>query len=145
MMQRAERASKYEAGDELPAVRKDLTQEKIDHYAEASGDRNPLHIDAAFAKGTQFGGIIAHGMLILAFISEMMTVAFGRTWLYQGRLKVRFRGAARPGDKVTASGRIASIGPVENDKDGLRRFVCEVECHNQSGEVLISGEAEVRT
>ena len=135
---------KYEAGSELRAITKELTQEKINRYAKVSGDGNPLHTDPVFAAGTQFGGTIAHGMLVLAYISELTTAAFGRDWLTHGRLKVRFRGAARPGDTVTASGRVSSVGPVEKGSDGLRPAVCEVECRNQNGEVLISGEASLR-
>jgi 3-hydroxybutyryl-CoA dehydratase len=135
-MQRTESARAYETGDELPTITKTLTQKKIDRYAKVSGDGNPLHTDPAFAAGTQFGGTIAHGMLVLAYISELMTAAFGGAWPASGRLKVRFRGAARPGDTVTASGRVLRID------DG--RTSCAVECRNQNGEVLISGEAEVR-
>lgn len=136
MTQQARALPDYSAGDELPAISKVLTQEKINRYAEVSGDYNPLHIDPDFAATTQFGGTIAHGMLVLAYLSEMMTAAFGDRWLSSGRLKVRFRGAARPGDTVTAAGRVIGIG------DG--RTSCELECRNQAGEVLISGEAEVR-
>jgi len=126
----------YRVGDALPAVTKVLTQEKIDRYADASGDHNPLHIDPAFAATTQFGGTIAHGMLVLAYISEVMGAGFGRSWAESGSLKVRFRGAARPGDTVTASGRVVRM----EDESA----VCEVECRNGRGEVLISGEASVR-
>jgi 3-hydroxybutyryl-CoA dehydratase len=136
-MQRSLRVKTYEVGEELPEITRMLTQEDIARYAEASGDHNPLHIDPAFAATTQFGGPIAHGMLVLAYLSEMMTAAFGETWLMRGRLKVRFRGAARPGDSVTASGRVVRI------EDG--KAVCEVECRNETGDVLISGEAEVRS
>jgi 3-hydroxybutyryl-CoA dehydratase len=121
----------------LPAVAKTLTQEKINRYAKVSGDGNPLHTDPDFAATTQFGGTIAHGMLVLAYISELMMAAFGGAWSTSGRLKVRFRGAARPGDTVTASGRVLRI------EDG--RTSCDVECRNQNDEVLISGEASLRT
>ena len=120
---------------DLPSVTKTVTQEKINRYAAAAGDHNPLHIDPDFAASTRFGGPIAHGMLVLAYVSEMMTAAFGEAWLSSGRLKVRFRGPARPGGTVTASGRVVR-------EDG-GCAVCEVECRNQAGEVLISGEAEV--
>lgn len=136
MTQQTRDARTYRAGDELPPVTKLLTQDKIDRYAGASGDHNPLHIDPAFAATTQFGGTIAHGMLVLAYISEMMAAAFGERWLSGGRLKVRFRGAARPGDTVTASGRVTRV-------DGANT-VCEIACRDQDGETLISGEAEVR-
>jgi 3-hydroxybutyryl-CoA dehydratase len=136
-MQRTERVQSYQAGEVLPIITKTLTQEKVNRYAKVSGDGNPLHTDPAFAVATQFGGTIAHGMLVLAYISELMTAAFGGAWRASGRLKVRFRGAARPGDTVTASGRVLRI---EDDKTS-----CEVECRNQNGEVLISGEASLRT
>jgi 3-hydroxybutyryl-CoA dehydratase len=125
----------WSVGSELAPVVKEITQEKINRYAEASGDHNPLHIDPAFAATTQFGGTIAHGMLLLAYISEMMTAAFGARWLPSGRLKVRFRAPARPGDTILTSGRIVQI-------DG-GRVVCNVECKSQSGDVLVSGQAEV--
>jgi 3-hydroxybutyryl-CoA dehydratase len=116
-------------------VVKQLTQEQIAAYAEASGDDNPIHVDEAFARATPFGGTIAHGMLVLAFIGEMMTAAFGETWLTHGRLRVRFKAPARPGDTVTASAQPQGGGNVAPTYG--------VECRNQRGEVLISGTAEV--
>ncbi|MEX0800184.1 MAG: MaoC family dehydratase [Dehalococcoidia bacterium] len=123
-----------DVGTQLRPVVKQLTQEKIDRYAEASGDGNPLHTDPEYAASTPFGGTIAHGMLVLAYLSEMMTAAFGRAWADGGRLKIRFRGAARPGDTVTASGHVVRV-----TDDG--RVACAVECRNQAGEELLNGEA----
>ncbi len=123
------------AGSALPTLVKTLAQEKIDRYAAVSGDGNPLHTDPQFAAATEFGGTIAHGMLLLAYISELMTAAFGERWLAGGRLKVRFRAPARPGDTVTASGQVLR---VENG-----RTFCRVECRNQRNELLLDGEASV--
>ena len=123
------------AGAALPTVTKTITQEKINAYALAGGDGNPLHTDPTFAANTQFEGTIAHGMLLLAYVSEMLTAAFDEDWLTGGRLKVRFRAVARPGDTLTASGTVKS---VEGGKT-----VCAIECRNESGEVLVSGEAVV--
>ena len=116
-------------------VTRTLTQEMLNAYAEASGDFNPIHIDETFAKTTPMGGTIAHGMLVLSFISEMMTGAFRTAWLSTGTLEVRFRAPARPGDTVTA--RATAQAP----KDGRLRYA--VECVSQTDEVLISGTAEV--
>jgi 3-hydroxybutyryl-CoA dehydratase len=124
----------------LEPVRKTITQEQLDAYAQASGDHNPLHLDAQFAAATQFGGIIAHGMLTLAFISEMMTASFGRPWLENGSLKVRFRGAARPGDQVEAWGQVDRHIQDENGQ----RVVCSVGVRNgKTGEEIISGTASL--
>ena len=124
----------YGVGDKLPAVSKTLTQEKIGRYAAASGDHNPLHTDPEFAATTQFQGTVAHGMLVLAYISEMLTAAFGERWVSGGRMKARFRAPARPGDTVTATGRVTGLD------HGIVR--CEAECRNQAGELLISADVE---
>ena len=79
-----------------------ISQDQLDAYADASGDHNPLHLDPAFAEGTQFGGIIAHGMLTLGFVGELVASVFGQYWLNTGALNVRFRGPAYLGDQVRA-------------------------------------------
>ncbi len=117
-------------------VVKQLTQEQIGRYADASGDHNPIHVDEAFARNTPFGGTIAHGMLVLASISEMMAKAFGEAWLTGGWLRVRLRAPARPGDTITASAQ------PQTARDSAV-LVYAVECRNQQGELLISGTAEV--
>ena len=131
--------SQIKPGDSLPSVVKEVTQKDINRYAEASGDFNPIHIDEAFAAQTPLKGTIAHGMLVLAYLSEMMTEAFGDRWLEGGSLSIRFKAAARPGDTITASGKIDSI----DGKDGASRVNCGVECCNQQGETVISGGAAV--
>jgi 3-hydroxybutyryl-CoA dehydratase len=126
-------------GAALVAVERTLTQEQIAAYADAAGDHNPIHIDEAYARTTPFGGTIAHGMLALALVSESLTATFGARWGQRSRLKVRFRAPARPGDVLSAGGLVRTI-----DEDAGARFAeCVVECRNQAGEVLISGEARV--
>ena len=127
-------------GDSLPSVVKHVTQQEINLYAEASGDFNPIHIDETFAAKTPLGGTIAHGMLILAYASEMMTKAFGKSWLEGGKLSMRFKAAARPQDTITTSGKIDSI----EFKEGISYVNCSLECCNQKGEVVITGGAVVK-
>ena len=123
----------------LPVVRH-ITQEKINLYADASGDFNPIHIDESFASQTPLGGTIAHGMLILAYVSEMMTQNFESAWLSGGKLSVRFKAPAKPGDAVTVSGEINSL----EERDGVLYANCNVECCNQKGDSIITGEASAR-
>jgi len=127
-------------GMNLPELKKVVTQENINLYAEASRDFNPIHIDEDFAKKTPLGGTIAHGMLILAYVSQMMTAAFGRNWLAGGKLNVRFKTPARPGDTITISGRISRI----ERNEGQASICCDVLCQNQSGDYIITGETSVR-
>jgi len=132
--------SEIRQGDSLPSVVKHVTQKDISLYAEASGDFNPIHIDESFAAQTPLGGTIAHGMLILAYLSEMLTEAFGDHWLKEGQLSVRFKAPARPQDTITAQGKIDSI----EQKEGVSYVNCSVECCNQKGETVISGGAVVK-
>jgi len=132
--------SELREGMNLPEIKKVITQQNINLYAEASQDFNPIHIDEDFAKKTPLGGTIAHGMLILAYVSQMMSNAFGRSWLTGGKLNVRFKAPARPGDTITVSGKICKL-----DKSEGQTFVnCDVLCSNQKGESVVTGEAKVR-
>lgn len=131
--------SKLAVGTELPSMVKEVRQEEVNLYARASGDYNPIHIDPDFAKKTPMGGTIAHGMLILAYISELMTASFGESWIKGGSLEVRFRVPARPGDRISVSGQVSAI-----EREGNAAAIkCQVSCRNQDGEVNINGEAAV--
>ncbi|MCH8801630.1 MAG: MaoC family dehydratase [Chloroflexi bacterium] len=121
----------------LAVVSKEISQEQLNAYARASGDDNSLHLDPEFAAGTQFGGIIAHGMLTLAFVSEMMAAAHGRDWLESGGIRVRFKGAAYLGDRVEAWS-----GPAK-EKGSSRTYPVGVR-NSTSGQELIAGTASLR-
>lgn len=105
-------------------------------YAEASGDYNPLHLDEEFARNTPYGKPIAHGMLILAFISELMTSEFGSTWSRAGKLKVRFRAPVFPGDAVTVEAQLKSSTSMEAT---YRIFVT-----NQDKTQVVTGDAKIK-
>lgn len=122
------------ARDDAPVFERRLTQEKIAAYAGASGDHNPLHVDPEFAAGTRFGGTIAHGMLVLSYLSEMMALECGEEWMTAGQMKVRFRGAARPGETVR----------VFRSPRGSGGRDWDVEARNEREELLVSGQAGLR-
>lgn len=116
---------------DIAPVSRTLSQEQLHAYADAAGDHNPIHVDPDYARGTPFGGTIAHGMLVLAMIGEMMHDALGAAWIERGALKVRFKAPARPGDTVTAAAEAANNN------------AWTVRCTNERGEVLIEGRASI--
>ena len=127
-------------GDKLPAVRRAISRDGINAYRNASGDNNRIHYDDEFAAATRFGGVIAHGMLTLALVSEMMTKAYGADWLTSGSLRVRFRGAAYPGDTLEANGVIAK---VESGEIGAT-VTSNIEVRNaENGDRIITGTASL--
>jgi 3-hydroxybutyryl-CoA dehydratase len=132
--------TEIQEGKTLGPVVKHITQEKINLYAEASGDFNPIHVDESFASNTPFGGTIAHGMLNLAYVSEMMTSAFGRSWLSRGKLRAKFKESARPGDTLTITGKIDCI----DQESDVSYANCNFEVRNHRDETIVAGEAIVR-
>lgn len=127
-------------GASLPEHVRQVTQADINRYADASGDYNPIHIDEAFAASTPLKGTIAHGMLVLAYVSEMLARAFGDAWDESGRLSVKFKSPTRPGDTLTVAGQVDSL-QAEGD---IVWATCSLSCRNQSDEMVVSGEARVR-
>ena len=124
------------APETLNEISHRVTQAQLAKYADASGDRNPLHLDEAFAAATPYGKTIAHGMLVLAFVSEAMTKTFGRAWLCEGKIKARFRAPVFPGDTVTTSGTLKS-----QPSDATASYALVV--RNQDGTDVLTAEAIV--
>ena len=125
-----------QAGQSLPPLTKHVTVEQIQRYAEASGDRNPIHLDETFARSAGLPGAIAHGMLTMAFANQMVTDWLGERSLLK-RLQGRFAGMVLPGDDVTCSATVASKDPQ------TRRVVINLVVANRRGEkVLNKGVAE---
>src|SRR5437588_12400749 len=119
------------AGQSLPPLTKHVTVEQIQRYAEASGDRNPIHLDETFARSAGLPGVIAHGMLTMAFANQMVTDWLGERSLLK-RLQGRFAGMVLPGDELTCSGSVAS------KDEASRRVVINVAVANQRGEKVFT-------
>lgn len=108
----------------------------IEAFAEVSGDTNPVHLDEAYARGTTFGGRIAHGMLSAAYISAILGTKLpgpGAIYLSQ---QLRFRRPVKIGDPVVARVTVKEL----DDKRGHATLttVCEV-----NGKTVVDGEAVV--
>ena len=127
--------------EHLPSINKTVTHSQIRLYATASGDHNPIHLDEEFASNSHLGQIVAHGMLTLAFLSEMLTVAYGRSWIESGNMKVKFRRPAFPGEQLRTWGKVES----NEDQEHCRLIRCSIAlltCENS--EEVIAGTATVR-
>ena len=129
-------------GDVFTLPAKYVTQEMINHYADAAEDYNPLHVDGEFAKTTRYGGTIAHGMLSMAFIQELMVRTFGKDWLESGSIEVSFMAPVRPGEVITSEAKVTKVVPVECSEDKLLVRM-QVVCLNGKQEKVIKGTTEV--
>ena len=89
-----------------------FTKEQIAAYAEASGDRNPIHLDDEFARTVGLPGIIAHGMLQMGLMATVAADAAGGPDKLR-RMSCRFAGIVVPGDTVTFTAEQAGEGKLE--------------------------------
>ena len=113
-----------------------VEEKDITAFADLSGDRNPVHLDAQYAAETQFKGRIAHGMLSAAYISAVLGMELpgpGAIYLAQS---LSFKRPVRIGDTVTARASVAAIDP---DK---ARVTLKTECLVNNKQV-VDGEAVV--
>ena len=115
-----------------------LVQERdIQLFAAASGDVNPVHLDADFAAGTMFKGRIAHGMLTGAIISAALAMELpgpGTIYLSQS---LRFRLPVKIGDTITIK------LEVTNKQDKRQLVTLDCKAYNQDDKLVASGNAEV--
>ncbi len=108
-------------GDELPElVKGPLTPTDLVRYSGASGDFNPIHTVPAVAETVGLPGIIAHGMLIMAYAGQMLTDWAGPGAVRQ--IKVRFSGMTRPGDTLVCSGKVTNAEEVDGEGVVQGRF-----------------------
>lgn len=124
-----------------PLVKPPITQEQLRRYAEASGDYNPIHLDADAARRVGLDGVIAHGMLSMAFLGQFVNQQITNLPDAQlVRLQVRFASMVRLGDTLTCHGIIK-----ERATDSYGHPLVRLECwaQNQKGVTVTSGEAVV--
>ena len=114
-----------------------LVNKDIELFAIVSGDVNPAHVDAEFAKSDMFHKVIAHGMWGGSLISTLLGTELpgpGTIYLNQS---LRFLAPVGLGDTVTALVKVVA-------KEAVKHHVT-LECSvtNQDGRLVISGQAEV--
>jgi 3-hydroxybutyryl-CoA dehydratase len=116
---------------------KTITEADIILFAGASGDNNAIHINEEFARGTPFGGRIAHGFLTASVISAAIANRLpgpGTVYISQ---QLNFRAPVRPGDTVRADVVVKEM--IQDRSRVVLETVCRV-----GGTIVIEGEAVVK-
>ncbi len=117
------------------SLSKTFTANDVQNFADISGDRNPLHIDAEYASKTQFKQRLVHGMLTAGLISAVLGMQLpgpGSVYIHQD---LNFRKPVFIDDTITATVTIKKL------RAGKPIITLGTVCTNQVGTVVLDGEA----
>ena len=121
---------------------KTVSESDVYLFAGITGDLAPKHVDEEFMRGTPYGRRIAHGALLVGFMSTASTmmverhcgVAEGETPVSLGYDRIRVTAPVFLGDTVTVTYTIAEVDPTR------RRARSKIEVTNQRGEIVAVAE-----
>ncbi|MEO8121913.1 MAG: MaoC family dehydratase [Rhodoferax sp.] len=129
-----------QVGDECESPTYTVTAERIDAYAELTGDFTPVHVDEDYAKASHFGCRVAHGLMGLSVADGLKTqceyrflpgMSLGWTWDFLRPIKIN--------DVLHIKFRVESMRPSKS-KPGWGIVVLPAELINQLGQVVQKGE-----
>ena len=114
-----------------------LEQTRIDAFAEATGDRQWIHVDVERARRGPFGATIAHGYLVLSLVSlflpQLLEVRGATMGINYGCDRVRFPAAVRAGSRIRGRGEIVSAEALAAGVQVKIRVTIEVEGSDKPG------------
>ena len=120
------------------SLKKTFSTEEVKAFAELSLDRNPIHLDEAYAEQSRFGKRIVHGFFVGSLISAVFgTILPGEGAIYLHQ-EMNFRKPVFHDDIITAT---VEIKDIQADKLIL---YFDTKCENDRGEVVIDGRAIIK-
>jgi acyl dehydratase len=109
----------------------EITQERVDRFADATGDHQWIHVDVEKAAEGPFGGTIAHGYLTLSLIpwlsSQVFALETPGAKLNYGVNKVRFPNPVRVGSQVRATVSVGSVTDIPAGKQLTMKYVVAID------------------
>ena len=108
-----------------------IEQDRVDRFADATGDHQWIHVDPERAATGPFGGTIAHGYLTLSLVpflgSQVFALETPGAKLNYGVNKVRFPNPVRVGKRVRAHVALADVQDLPTGKQLTLRYTVEIE------------------
>lgn len=134
----------FEVGMSFESPARTITEADIVMFAALSGDWNPIHVDAEYAKNTIFGKRIAHGLLTLSIASGLLTrlrITEKTILAFYGIEKLRFVKPVFIGDTIKAVMEV--LEREEKSGRGYGIVSYDVKVYNQNNEVVLTYIAKV--
>jgi acyl dehydratase len=118
----------FEIGDEYVSQARTITEADVATFAGLSGDFNPLHTDATFAKTTMFGERIAHGMLTVAMSTGMSNWSglFAGTTIALVEQNIKYKGAVKFGETIHLKMTVTEKSETSKPDRGIVKVAAQV-------------------
>jgi len=120
----------------------EVTQERIDQFAEATGDHQWIHVDRERAAAGPFGGTIAHGYLVLAlsnlFLPQIVEVRGISMGINYGTNKIRFPAPVPAGARVRGGAQVLAADAIAGGVQATILITIEVEGNDKPACVIES-------
>jgi 3-hydroxybutyryl-CoA dehydratase len=124
----------FKVGDKV-VITATVTDEMVRQFAEVSGDKNPMHLDDAYAATTRFKKRIAHGMISAALISRALGGHLGPGGIYLSQ-SLKFLNPVFIDDELSIELEVKSLRP-ERGIGNIETIVRKV----SNGDIVVKGEA----
>ncbi|KRC54130.1 MULTISPECIES: MaoC family dehydratase [unclassified Nocardioides] len=119
-----------------------VEQERIDRFAEATGDHQWIHVDPKRAKEGPFGATIAHGFLTLSLLPPLLNSLYRVDGVAMavnyGLDKVRFMAPVRVDSKIRATAKVLTVTPLEGAVQAVLETTFEIEGSEKPAAVVQS-------
>ena len=126
------------SGDPMFSVEQTIDRDQTFRYAEASGDRNPIHVDENVARMAGLPGIVVHGLCTMAFTSKVMIDRLcGGDPARLKRLRVQFSRPVFPGQSITTKVWAIATDGAGGERAGRHAYAFET--YNPEGMAVIRG------
>jgi acyl dehydratase len=127
----------FEIGAKYQSQGRTITESDVVAFAGLSGDHNPLHTDAEFARSTPFGERIAHGMLTVSISTGMSnwTGIFAGTTIALLEQNIKYKAAVKFGDTLHLEMEVIEKNETSKPERGIIKFAAQMV--NQQGETMV--------
>ena len=114
-----------------------ISEKHVEAFAEATGDRNPIHMDKDYADSSQFGRRIAHGVLLTGIVSGILGTKLPGLGTVARQMDAKFSRPAYIGDTVTAT------VTLKRKREKLKMCEFNYKVTNQKEKTIVRGKAVV--
>ena len=122
-------------GERIEPLRVRPDEDVTFRYAEASGDRSPVHLDEEFARSVGLPGTILHGLYSMALVARAANEAAGGDPRCLRSLAAQMRAIAVPGEEIEVTGTVVEV-------EGKKALI-ELEAHQEGRRIIRNARAEL--